>query len=73
MAKTKNSPKPLYLVHYVDDSTPKLKKFASEKAAQAFVKKFQKENPLPQDGFWVDYLISDIRGEVKLFNDYWTA
>jgi hypothetical protein len=78
MAKTKKKsekkseePKSSHYVHFVENCTPGLKKFNSEKAAIAFVRKFQKENPHPADGYWVDFLISDVRGNTIFFDDYW--
>ena len=44
-------------IHYVDNSTPLLKKFKTLKAAQAFATKFKKANPDPMDGFWVDFIV----------------
>jgi len=44
-------------VHYVDDSTPKLKLFKSLKSAKTFVTKFLKAHPDPMEGYWVDFLV----------------
>jgi hypothetical protein len=46
-----------YYVRYVENSTPKLKKFKKLETAKKFVTKFRKANPNIDDGYWVDYLI----------------
>lgn len=60
------------LVMYVANCTPKIKKFADLKKANAFVKKFQKQYPdsLAMDtGYWIDYMVQDVHGEVVFLAD----
>lgn len=57
-----------YYVHYVNDSSPTLKKFKTLKAAKAFVAKFRKKNPNPNEGFWVDYLVA---GQILEADEYY--
>jgi hypothetical protein len=52
------------LVLYVENSTPNMKLFSDPKKAIKFADKFTKDNPNPMDGYWVDFVITDIRGEI---------
>ena len=67
--KTKSKlAKVTHLVLYVEDSFPKNKLFKSFKSAKAFVSDFTSQYTDPMDGYWVDYLISDIHGSVHVID-----
>ena len=57
-----------YYVHYVDNSSPTLKKFKTLKAAKDFKTKFQKKHPNPDDGWWVDFIVA---GQVLEADEYY--
>jgi hypothetical protein len=60
------------LLVYVDDSELKMKKFDSFEEMGKFVEKFQKKYPdhLASDsGYWIDYCITKIHGDVHFFTD----
>lgn len=71
MAKTKKkavkSPKKSKsknLVLYIEDSTMKGKLFTDIMKAQGFADKFKKDHPNPMNGYWVELIVSDIRGNI---------
>jgi hypothetical protein len=51
------------LVVYVVDSSPTVKKFKDAEKAMDFVYRFTNEHPNVSDGYWVDYVITDIKGD----------
>lgn len=59
-----------YYVHYVDNSTPKLKKFKTQKAAIAFVSQFRSKYPVQMidQGYWIDFIL---KGEILESDDYY--
>jgi len=68
----KKTTKSYNLLMYVENCTPKLKKFADMKDMQAFVEDFHKQYPEAEastSGYWVDYVITDIKGKVYFFTD----
>jgi hypothetical protein len=71
--KKKTALKAFSVVYYVVDSSPKLARFKTKKDATVFIEKFQKENPSPHDGYWIDFLISDVRGDITYFDEAWTG
>jgi hypothetical protein len=73
MTKTKEKTKVFHLVYYVDNCSPKAKLFKIKKSATDFIKNFQKKYPNPDDGYWVDFLVSEIHGKIEYFDDYWVA
>ena len=67
--KTKSKlAKATHLVLYVENSEPKNKLFKSFKSAKAFVSDFTNTHIDPMDGYWVDYIISDIHGGVYVID-----
>ena len=63
-AKSKKVNKTKNLVMYVENSSPKAKFFDDVTSAMNFVELFKATNPVPMDGYWVDYVIADIKGEI---------
>ena len=66
------SPKPYNTLFYVENSTPILQKFDTMEEMGKFVAKFQKKYPdhmSIDSGNWIDYVISDVRGDVHFFTD----
>ena len=64
--------KPYNLLVYVLNSTPHMRKFDTMEQMGKFVEKFQKKYPdymSIDSGNWIDYVISDIRGEISFFTD----
>lgn len=60
------------LLFYVVNSTPTMKKFDTMEEMGEFVEKFQKKYPdhmSIDSGHWIDYVISDVRGEIHFFTD----
>lgn len=53
------------MVLYVEDSTMKAKVFEDAKSANKFVEDFKKNQLDPENGYWVDLLVTDIRGDIK--------
>ncbi len=62
------NPKSQNLVLYVQNNEPSIKLFSDPKKAMKFVDKFTKDNPDPQDGYWIDFVITDIRGEIVMMD-----
>lgn len=56
-----------YFVHYVEDSTPKIKSFKTKRSMQAFLDKFLKKTD-PAQGYWVDFIF---KGKILSYNDYY--
>lgn len=68
----KKKTKEYNLLVYVDDSILKMKKFYSFEEMGKFVAKFQKKYPdhLASDsGYYIDYCITKIRGDIHFFTD----
>lgn len=53
------------MVLYVEDSTMKAKVFEDAKSAIKFAEDFKKYYSDPENGYWVDLLVTDIRGDIK--------
>ena len=70
LVKTKRKPKTVNLVFYVNNSTLKVKRFNSANAAVDFVSIFKANNPNIQEGFWVDCVITDIKGDIIPMDDW---
>lgn len=49
----------VHIVSYVEDASPKLKKFTSIKAMDAWISNFKKNNPDPYTGYWINYSIKN--------------
>jgi len=60
----KGVPKSKCLVIYVENSSPKSKIFETEKSAWNFIDKYKDDHPDVRDGWWVEYLVTNIKGEV---------
>lgn len=63
--------KAFHLVFYVEDSSPKVKKFYDKKAMKRFVEEFQAEFPdsdAINTGSWVDSTITDIKGRYAVLS-----
>lgn len=57
------------IVLFVEDSVMKAKVFADAKSATKFVENFKKNYEDPESGYWVDLLVTDIRGDIKSLYD----
>lgn len=55
-------------IHYVEDSSPKFKIFTSVKTAKLFADKFRRNNPEPDRGSWIEFII---KGELMFSDDYY--
>jgi hypothetical protein len=72
-SKTKH-PKvlPYHLLMYVEDSSPKIKKFSTTKALGTFIDKFLKKYPdyaSHSSGHWIDFSVTNVSGRVDFFTD----
>jgi len=70
--KKPKKPTKLHLLHYVEDSSPKLKKFHCKDKLATFVSKFLLKYPEDSSinsGSWIDYCVMDVKGEVLFFTD----
>lgn len=70
--KTVKKNEPYHLLMYVDDCSPKIKRFENTKDMEKFVLEFQKENPdhlAVESGSWIDYAVFDVTGKVSFFTD----
>ncbi len=68
--KKKN--KEYQLLMYVENSCPRIKKFDTKKQMGQFVESFQKQYPdhmAMESGYWIDYCIFGVTGEVCFFTD----
>lgn len=68
----KKKTKEYNLLVYVEDSSLSMKKFDTFKKMGEFVAKFQKKYPdhLASDsGYWIDYCITQVHGDVHFFTD----
>jgi hypothetical protein len=65
---SKAKPTSKNLVTYVENSSPKIKVFSSAAKAKFFIDTFNKKYPTPQDGWWVDLLVTGITGKVVSFD-----
>ena len=68
--KKKN--KPYHLLVYVANCETKVKRFETTEAMGKFIDKFNKKYPeseASESGYWTDYSITDISGEVYFFTD----
>ena len=54
-----------HIVRYVENCTPKTKKLNDIEKMEAFIKKFSKEYPDEEIGYWIDFYVTDICGEYK--------
>jgi hypothetical protein len=52
------------LVLYVEDSTMKCKVFDDIDILNCFVKEYRKIYSNPYDGFWIDLIVTDIKGKI---------
>lgn len=62
---TKQSQK--YFVHYVEDSTPKMKAFKTKRAMQTFLRAFS-EKIDQENGYWIDFAF---RGKMLSYDLYY--
>lgn len=70
--KKSTSSKKYHLLAYVENSSSRLKKFNSLKALNKFVHDFNKKYPdhlAVQTGYWIDYCITGITGDVVVNNE----
>lgn len=56
-----------YFVHYVEDSSPKIKSFKTKRSMDSFLKKFSKLIN-HDNGYWVDFAFS---GKILSCDDYY--
>ena len=59
-----------HLLTYVEDCSPKIKTFKTEKAMDKFINRFYKKHGKTNDGFWIDLKITDIKGRIQLMSDW---
>lgn len=59
------SKKKKYWVHYVENSTPSIKGFASKESLDRFVKKFTTDE---MNGYWIDFTF---KGQFIHTDDYY--
>lgn len=63
--------KKTYLVSYVDNSSPKMKKFKSLKSVNSFVDKFYKHHGRNEyNGYWVDWIIEASNLKIHFKTDF---
>ena len=62
--------KKINFVLYVENSSPRLKKFNSIKTLRKFVADFQKKHRDTglEDGYWLDLVATDV-GELEIYTD----
>jgi hypothetical protein len=73
-AKTKKTEKqePYHLLMYVEDSSPKLKRFKTTDELGRFVDDFNKRYPdyaSIDSGYWIDFAVTYVLGDVHFFTD----
>ena len=57
---------------YVEDSEPKLKKFKTTLELGKFIDAFNKDHPEAEasnSGYWTDYCVTNITGDIHFFTD----
>lgn len=60
-----------YLISYVDNSSPKMKKFKSLRSVNTFVNKFYKQHGKNYySGYWIDYIIEATNLKIQFKTDY---
>ncbi len=72
MKKKSQKTKKYNLLMYVADSSPKIKRFDSMEKMGKFVEKFHKKYPehmCANSGYWIDYVVTGVTGEVHFFTD----
>lgn len=70
----KKQTKSFHIIHYVEDSTPKLKKFNSISKLNDFRLKFESDHPNGErDGYWVDFIITDVHGKFISVDGYYSG
>jgi hypothetical protein len=68
----KKQKKPFHIIHYVEDSTSKMKKFTSISELNDFRLNFEHENKGKEfDGYWIDFIITDIHGKIIPVDEVW--
>jgi hypothetical protein len=71
--KTKKKAKEKYhLLMYCEDSAPMIKKFDTTEKLSKFIQDFQKRYPdhmSLDSGYWIDYAVTEVEGEVHFFTD----
>jgi hypothetical protein len=70
--KKKKSKQKYHLLMYIEDSNPKLKKFLSTQEMGKFIDEFGKKYPgqeAADAGFWIDFAITNVGGEVHFFTN----
>lgn len=66
MSKEKEK-KVRHFVHYVENSSPRLRSFASERALAKFLYDFESTRS-EDDGYWIDFCFS---GELTLLSEHY--
>ncbi len=69
--KIKNS-EAYHILMYMEDSSPKIKKFKTTDELGKFVDKFNKKHPdyaSPDSGYWIDLAVTGVTGEIHFFTD----
>lgn len=70
--KSKKNNKPYHLLVYVANCVTKIKRFESTDKMGKFIDDFNKEYPdsdAADTGYWVDYAITNVEGDVHFFTD----
>lgn len=68
--KSKNNTYSLLL--YVENNSPKLKKFSTNKELGEFIDDFNRKYPdymLNESDNWIDFCVTDIKGDIHFFCD----
>lgn len=73
-AKKKTNKKAYHLVFYVENCTPYVRRYGDKEKLKKFVAKFMKKHPSAEaiygtSGYWVDYAVFDIKGDIVYFTD----
>lgn len=58
-----------HLVKYVFNSEPRLRKFKTLKAMNAWIASYKKKHKDVYEGYWVDFSVTNITGDVTILDD----
>lgn len=61
--------KKYHLVKYVYNSEPRLRTFKTLKAMNQWVSTYTKKHVDPENGYWIDFSITGITGEITILDD----
>lgn len=66
------SKKSFHFLMYVEDSSPKIKRFNTKDQMHKFVNEFQSKYPdhmTLDSGYWIDFCVFDVHGDIHFFTD----